>query len=98
MSHTDTFEQDIQQAISTYLEGLHNPREDSLYNDLRAKRDTEALKEACANAHNKAITALLTELMERKKPYIDAAIGGSLHYSEAISSSVLQEYIERYGK
>jgi len=38
--------EEIDKIIATYLEGLHNPKEDGLYNELRAKRDTEALKQA----------------------------------------------------
>lgn len=36
----------LDDVIATYLEGLHNPTDDSLYNELRAKKDTEALKQA----------------------------------------------------
>lgn len=34
----------LTQLIAQYLLGLHNPNEDSLYNELRAQRDTENLK------------------------------------------------------
>ena len=36
--------QSVDELIATYLEGLHNPSDDQLYNELRAKRDTEYLK------------------------------------------------------
>lgn len=37
---------EIDAIIATYLQGLHNPSDDALYNELRAARDTKALKKA----------------------------------------------------
>ena len=50
-------EQWLTQVIATYLEGLHNPNEDGLYNDLRAKRDTDALKSAIFK-HTRSVEAI----------------------------------------
>lgn len=35
----------LDKVIATYLDGLHNPSDDSLYNELRAERDTNSLKQ-----------------------------------------------------
>jgi hypothetical protein len=60
----------IDEVINTYIQGLHNPRDDSLYNELRAKRDTEALKDAVnkliSEAVNKALDKLHYDIMDGK--------------------------------
>lgn len=52
----------ITQLIQTYLEGLHNPSEDGLYNELRAMRDTENLKAAIIAWRDAAIVAELERM------------------------------------
>lgn len=58
---------DIDELIATYLEGLHNPSDDGLYNELRAKRDTEYLKDK--------IVALLATQKEQLLDRLEEAIG-----------------------
>jgi hypothetical protein len=52
----------VAQLIATYLEGLHNPSDNYLYNELRAIRDTENLKRAIIAYTNKRIEEVLDRL------------------------------------
>lgn len=77
--NTPSKQSDIQQIIATYLEGLHNPHEDGLYNELRAQRDTENLKAAIEAYAQQEVNKVLSELKEKlpEKEYMHHVYEGA---------------------
>lgn len=80
----DDIDKNVTQMLATYLEGLHNPNEDGLYNELRAKRDTENLKQA------------ITTLLEQAE--IKARIDELIKLKKAHSITIFDEYLENHIK
>ena len=80
----DTSREELDKVIATYLEGLHEPNDDPLYNHLRADRDTKALKEAI-DQHTKTMCERAVEVYQQKRITENKSFCGCpmcLHHTE----------------
>lgn len=106
MSHIDTSEMDIDKILANYTRDLanavHNPDIYLIVESSRFEKLTHDIQATLQNKIAEAHKQLLTELMERKQPVITETMtetrAANRSFIEAIPVSILQEYIERYGK
>lgn len=65
MPNKNSIESEITKLLNVYLEGLHNPKDDQLYNELRAMRDTEALKKGVTKIIQREVKKGRVEELEK---------------------------------